>query len=524
LALVIPGWSAHAQVAPSAFRFAEATIDNLQAQMSAGSLTAHELTAAYLERIAQLDKAGPKLNAVIELNPDALAIADQLDAERRAGHVRGPLHGIPIFIKDNIATADRMETTAGSLALVGDKPLRDAHIVTRLRAAGAIILGKTNLSEWANFRGDRSVGGWSGRGGQTHNPYALDRSPSGSSSGSAVAVSANFCVAAIGTETNGSIISPSSICGVVGLKPTLGAVSRNGIIPIAASFDTAGPITRTVRDAALLLAAIAGEDERDAVTRARPGNALSAVTAPWPAHALRGARIGWVRNANQRPNLDSVMAATVQSLREAGAEVIELGEAPFPADTSSAALEVMLYEMKDGVNAYLAALGPTAKMKSLADVMKFNDEHWALEQPLFGQQVFARAEAKGPLSEPAYLAALAQSRRISREEGIDALMDRQRLDAFIAVANGPAGLIAPPESGDPLFGNRGPSGAGAAPAARAGYPSITVPLAEISGLPVGLLFYGPAWSEAKLLGYAAEFESRQQARRPPTFLASAAGR
>ncbi|MEO6246059.1 MAG: amidase family protein [Opitutaceae bacterium] len=427
------------------FPFAEATIDHLQARMASGSLTARELTSAYLARIAAIDKSGPKLNAIIELNPDALALADQLDAERQAGRVRGALHGIPILIKDNIATADKMETTAGSLALVGAKPPRDAFLVTRLRAAGAVILGKTNLSEWANFRGERSISGWSARGGQTLNPYVLDRSPSGSSSGSAVAVAANLCVAAIGTETNGSIISPATACGVVGLKSTVGAVSRSGVIPIAASFDTAGPITRTVRDAALVLAALAGTDPRDNVTQDLPAGFAERLAAPWPAGALRGARI-----------------------------------------------DVMLYEMKAGINAYLAELGPTAPMKTLSDVIKFNDGHWAKEQPLFGQQFFTRAQAKGPLTEPAYLVALEQCRQVSRTDGLDALMEKHRLDALV--------------------------GGGPTLAAMAGYPSVTVPTASPTELPAGLLFSGPAWSEAKLLALAADFEARTHARREPRFV------
>ena len=525
LSLVLGGGLALAAVhaAEPAFPFAEATIDGLQARMAAGTLTAHELTVAYLGRIAQIDQAGPKLNAIIELNPEALAIADRLDVERKAGRVRGPLHGIPILIKDNIATADRMETTAGSLALVGARPPRDAHLVTRLREAGAVILGKTNLSEWANFRGERSVSGWSARGGQTHNPYALDRTPSGSSSGSAVAVAANLCVAAVGTETNGSIISPASICGVVGLKPTVGLVSRSGVIPIAATLDTAGPITRTVRDAALVLAALAGTDARDAATRELPADWPAQLAVAVPAGALKGARLGVVGGFGFRPSLDSVQAAALAALRAAGAEVVELGEFPGLADAGDPRIEVMLYEMKAGIDAYLGELGADAPVKTLADVIKFNDEHWAREQPLFGQQYFARAQAKGPLTEPAYLDARAKGWRIARVEGIDALMATHRLDALVAVANAPAGLIAPPDAGDPVFGRKGPGGGGGStPAAMAGYPSVTVPVAQISGLPIGLLFYGRAWSEAKLLALAADFEAHTHARREPEFLPTAA--
>lgn len=474
------GWSAWLPAAAQPFAFAEATIDDLQARMAAGTLTARELTAAYLARIEDVDKAGPKLNAIIELNPDALAIADRLDAERKMGRVRGPLHGIPVLIKDNIATADKMETTAGSLALVGLKPPRDADLVTRLRAAGAVLLGKTNLSEWANFRGERSVSGWSGRGGQTRNPYVLDRNPSGSSSGSAVAVSANLCVVAIGTETNGSIISPSTVCGVVGFKPTVGLVSRSGVIPIAATFDTAGPIARTVRDA---------------VTRNLPADLPGKLALPLPAGALNGARVGVIRSPSARRDPDAGMAVGLDVLRAAGAEIIDVGELPGPASAGAARIDVMLYEMKAGINAYLAELGPAASMKSMADLIKFNDERWAQEQPLFGQQYFTRAQAKGPLTEPAYLEAREKCWRVARGEGIDALMDTHRLDALV--------------------------GGGAGVAAMAGYPSVIVPFGVGSPLPTGFLFYGRAWSEVKLLALAADFEAHTRARREPKFLPSA---
>lgn len=510
---------AAARAAGPAFPFAEATIDDLQARMAAGTLTARELTAAYIQRIAEIDQAGPTLKAVIELNPDALAIADKLDAERQAGRVRGPLHGIPILLKDNIATADRMETTAGSLALVGAKPLRDAPLVARLREAGAVMLGKANLSEWANFRGERSVSGWSARGGQTRNPYVLDRSPSGSSSGSAVAVAANLCVAAVGTETNGSIVSPASACGVVGLKPTVGVVSRSGVIPIAATYDTAGPMTRTVRDAALVLSALAGKDAQDAATETLPAELSGKLAAPLPARALKGARIGVVRAANSRPHLDEVLATALGELRTAGAEVIEVGEFPGLASTSGPRIDVMLYEMKAGIDAYLAELGPKSRMKTMTDLIKFNDEHWAQEQPLFGQQYFMRAQAKGPLTEPAYLAARAKCWQVARTEGIDALMDRHRLDALLSISNPPAGLISRSAGVDPIFGAKGSGGVvGSSPAAMAGYPCVTVPFAEISGLPIGLLFSGRAWSDARLLALAADFEGRLPARREPKFL------
>jgi amidase len=512
------------RAAEPAFPFAEATIDELQARMNAGTLTSRELTAAYLNRIAQIDKVGPKLNAVLELNPDALTIAETLDAERKAGRVRGPLHGIPVLIKDSIATADRMETTAGSLALVGAKPPRDAHLVMRLREAGAVILGKTNLSEWANFRGERSVNGWSGRGGQTHNPYALDRSPAGSSSGSGAAVSANLCVAAVGTETFGSLIAPSSACGVVGVKPTVGLVSRAGIIPITTTFDTAGPMARTVRDAAIVLGALAGADARDVATQVRPNELPVDFAGALETGALKGARIGVVRAPNYRPNLDGVFETALSTLRAAGAEVIEDGGFPALTGPPAKLLEVMLYELKEGLNAYLAELGPNVRMKTMVDLIKFNDAHWAQEQPLFGQQYFTRAQAKGPLTEQAYLDARATCRRLMRTDGIDAVMDKHHLDALVTVAIGPPNLIAPGGRADPIFGAGAPSGFGFGAAAVAGYPSVTVPAAEIAGLPVGLLFYGRAWSEAKLLALAADFESRTHARREPQFLPTAENR
>ncbi len=503
-------------VSAAEFRFAGATIEDLQRRQAAGEVSARELTAAYLERIAAIDRAGPKLNAVIELNPDALEIAAQLDAERKAGRVRGPLHGIPILIKDNIATADRMETTAGSLALVGRRPAHDAHVVARLRAAGAVLLGKTNLSEWANFRGERSVSGWSGRGGQTLNPHVLDRSPSGSSSGSAAAVAADLCVAAIGTETNGSIVSPASACGIVGLKPTVGRVSRTGIIPIAESFDTAGPMTRTVRDAALVLAAIAGVDEADAATRAGAERAWAVGGPALRAEALRGARIGVLAPAGFWPSVDGVFRQAVAVLRAAGAEVIEVEALPrLPV---SAMLEVFRYEMKHGVNAYLAALpGGEGAVRTLAEVIAFNERHWARELPLFGQQHLVAMQAKGPLTEPAYLQAREECRRASRAEGLDAVLAKHRLLALVAVTRSVAELIAANEVGETFFDGKRPGGGSSTPAAMAGYPSITVPAGAIEGLPVGISFFGAAWSEAELLALAADFEARAGARRVPEF-------
>ena len=491
------------------FPFAEATIDHLQQQMQGGRLTAKELTAAYLRRIAEVDRAGPKLNAVIELNPDALNIAEQLDAERKAGHVRGPLHGIPVLIKDNIATADKMETTAGSLALVVAKPPSDAAIVTQLRAAGAVILGKTNLSEWANFRGDKSISGWSARGGQTHNPYALDRNTSGSSSGSAAAVSANLCVVAIGTETDGSIVSPASVVGLVGVKPTVGLVSRTGIIPISASQDTAGPMTRTVRDAALLLEAITALDARDAATQQRPAGLAVNYSAALKPGALRGARLGVIHGPfGMDPRLEPILAHAVEAMKAAGAEVVDLGEFPDFNKANDPELQVMFYEYKDGLNAYFATLGAGSRVKSLAGLIAFNEAHAAQELPFFGQELLVKAQAKGPLTEQAYLDARAACLKVTRTEGIDALLVKNKLDALVSLTNGPAWLT------DPVNGDAY-TGGSSSPAAVAGYPSVTVPAGEYRGLPVGLSFYGTAWTEAKLLSYAADFEAGTKARRAP---------
>ena len=498
--------------APAAFPYAGATIDGLQSRMAAGKLTARELTAAYLARIAAIDQAGPALHAVIEVNPDALAIATQLDAERKAGRVRGPLHGIPVLIKDNIATLDRMETTAGSLALVGARPMHDAFLVTRLREAGAVILGKTNLSEWANFRGRPAVSGWSGRGGLTRNPYALDRNPSGSSSGSAVAVAADLCVVAVGTETDGSIVSPASVCGIVGVKPTVGLVSRAGIIPLAASQDTAGSMARTVRDAAILLGVLAGVDPHDAATDARAVELPENLTTALAPGALKGARIGVVRGPfGFSAQLDPVLNEVVAQLRAAGAEVVELQALPVVAQLSVPETEVLLYEFKDGVNAWFSSLGANATLRSLADLVAFNEAHHAAELPFFAQEMLVRAQAKGPLTEKAYREARALCVKLARTDGIDATMDANRLDALVALTNGPAAPT------DPVNGDRG-TGSSSSLAAVAGYPSVTVPAAQISGLPVGVSFFGRAWSESELLALAADFEARTHARRAPKFL------
>ncbi len=499
------------------FAFSEATIDDLQARMKAGTLTSHDLTAAYLARIAEVDKAGPKINAVIEINPDALSIADALDAERKAGKVRGPLHGIPVLIKDNIDTADRMQTTAGSLALVGQKVPRDAGVAARLREAGAVILGKTNLSEWANYRGNNSSSGWSGRGGQTKNPFALDRNPSGSSSGSGAAVSANLCVAAIGTETNGSIMSPSSSCGIVGVKPTVGLVSRNGIIPISASQDTAGPMTRTVRDAALVLAAIAGSDGRDDATQKIPATLAAELAAPLKPGALKGARIGVVRGAfGFHSRMDGILNTLVATLRAAGAEVVDPVPVASLAKLGAAPGTVLSYEFKDGLNRYLADPGRATPMKNLADLIAFNEAHRDEEMPYYAQELFTQAQARGPLTDQAYIDARATCVQLTRAEGIDGEMDKDKLDALVMFTRGTATLT------DHINGE-GSSGGSATLAAVAGYPSVTVPAAYVFGLPIGLSFVGRAWTEPKLLALAADFEAHTHVRHEPEFLPTAEG-
>ena len=499
--------AAEPQTAPFPFRFAEATIDDLQAQMAAGQLTAHELTAAYLARIAQIDRASPTLRAVIETNPDALAIADQLDAERRAGKVRGPLHGIPILLKDNIGTADKMETTAGSLALVGARPPRDAFIVTRLRDAGAIILGKTNPSEWAYSLSVHAPNGWSARGGLTRNPYVLDRTPNGSSSGSAVAVSANLCAAAIGTETDGSILLPASMCGAVGLKPTVGLASRRGIIPVSSTQDTPGPLTRTVRDAAIVLAALAGRDPEDSATSAAPE--FSVALAP---RALRGTRIGVAAvPASFFPSLAPVRERAITALRAAGATIVDLPPLAASPELIEAENTVFDFELKAGLEAWFAHLGRKAPIRTLADLISFNRDHRDRELPFFGQEILENAQSRGPLTDPGYHAALATCRRLARTERLDPLFRDERLDAIVAVTCGPAFTV------DTLYGVR-EQAASSTHAAVAGYPSVTVPAAEVHGLPVGVSFIGPAWSDAKLLALAADFEAQTLARRPPQFL------
>ena len=501
-----------AQAAPTAFPLDEATVEQLQQWMRDGRYTSRQLVDLYLTQIDRIDRSGPTLRSVIETNPEARTIADTLDAERKAKGPRGPLHGIPVLIKDNIDTADRMMTTAGSLALEGSTRVRDSFVVERLRAAGAVILGKTNLSEWANIRSTKSSSGWSARGGQTKNPYALDRNPCGSSSGTGAAIAANLAAVGVGTETDGSIVCPSSANALVGIKPTVGLVSRSGIIPISHTQDTAGPMTRTVTDAAVLLSALVGVDLRDAATKASAGKAVDYVKA-LDAGALQGARIGVARKRyfGYSPATDAVIDTALAAMKAAGAVVVDPADIPTAASLDECELEILLYELKADLNAYLRGVGPSARVRSLADVIAFNEREAAREMPFFGQEMFVSAQKKGPLTDPAYKKALATCRTRARTLGIDAVMTRLRLDALVAPTGGPAwptDLL----NGDHFLG------ASSTPAAVAGYPSITVPAGAVYGLPVGLAFIGRAWSESKLVGLAYAFEQVTKHRRPPTFV------
>jgi len=499
--------------------FPEYTITELQEKMAAGELSAVMLVEQYLQRIEALDSQGPKLNSIIERNPDALAIAENLDRERAAGQVRGALHGIPILLKDNINTADRMMTTSGSLALAGNIAGRDAHLVKALRQAGAVILGKTNLSEWANFRSSRSVSGWSSRGGQTRNPYALDRNPCGSSSGSGVAVAANLCAAAVGTETDGSIVCPSQTNGIVGIKPTLGLISRSGVIPIAHSQDTAGPMARTVTDAAILLGAMAtataGLDYLDPETIAISSASYSDYTQFLLSDGLRGAHIGVARNFfGFHPGVDQQMEAALEVMRQAGATLVDPANLVLPPELDANELEVLYYEFKADLNAYLRDYAQSASVHSMQDIIQFNLDHQQRVMPFFGQERMQAAQNHGPLTEDAYRKALQANQELSRERGIDALLIRHRLDAIVAPTGGPAWLI------DPVQGDATNNGGCSTPPAVAGYPHITVPAGLVQGLPVGISFFGTACSEPVLLRLAYAYELASQARRPPRFLPS----
>ena len=492
----------------ASFELEEMSIAQLVGAMAGGQRTSAEITRLYLERVAALDRAGPGLRSLIEINPDALDIAERLDRERGGGSVRGPLHGVPIVVKDNIDTADGMTTTAGSYALEGHIAARDSSVAEKMRAAGAIILAKANLSEWANFRSTRSSSGWSGRGGQCGNAFAIDRNPCGSSSGSAAATSANFCAAAIGTETNGSIICPASLNGIVGLKPTVGLVSRAGIIPIAHTQDAAGPMTRTVADAALLLTVLAGADPRDPMSAPAARFAGTDYTSFLAADGLRGARIGVERSFfGADPTVDALMEEAIGIMASAGATIVD--EALLTTRTRIAlpAGRVLRYEFKAGIAAYLEAAGRPNGMATLADLIAFNAANADREMPYFGQEIFEECVELGGLDSAEYLEAKETARRLSRDEGIDALMEQHQLDAIISPAARHAWKT------DLLNGSVGSAGS-SGPAAIAGYPSITVPNGYVSGLPVGILFFGRAWSEGTLLRLAYAYEQVSRHRRP----------
>jgi amidase len=494
------------------FPLEEATVAQLQDWMASGRYSARQIAELYLRRIDEIDRNGPALRSVIEVNPDALSIADALDAERNAKGPRGLLHGIPILIKDNIDTADRMMTSAGSLALEGSVAAHDAFVVQRLRAAGVVILGKTNLSEWANFRSTHSTSGWSGRGGQVKNPYVLDRNPCGSSSGTGAAVAANLVTIGVGTETDGSIVCPSGANGLVGIKPTLGLVSRSGIIPISHSQDTAGPMARTVADAAALLGAMTGVDAADAASRRSGPYASRDYTNTLDAGALKGARIGVARRQyfGYSDATDRLIDQATADMKSAGAVIVDPANIPTASKLDACENQVLLYEFKADLNAYLAALGPSARVHSLADLIAFNSREREREMPFFGQELFESAQKKGPLTTPAYRTALANCRTLSRAQGIDLVMRQHRLDALVAPTGGPAWTT------DLINGDHF-TGASSTPAAVAGYPSITVPAGDVRGLPVGMSFIGRAWSEPKLIALAYAYEQATKHRRPPAF-------
>ena len=501
------------KLAPApAFELEEVTIAELQDGLKSGKYTARSLTEEYLARIDALDRHGPSVNSVIEVNPDALDIAEKLDRERKEKGSHGPMHGIPILIKDNIDTADRMSTTAGSLALVGAKPREDAFIVQRLRAAGAVILGKTNLSEWANFRSTHSTSGWSGRGGLTKNPYALDRNPCGSSSGSGAAASANFCAAAIGTETDGSIVCPSSSNGLAGIKPTVGLTSRSGIIPISHSQDGAGPMARTVADAAALLGAMTGVDAEDSASANSEGRSLADYTRFLDPGGLRGMRIGVVRkHFGFSDEVDQLLEAAIKVMSQQGATMVDPVVIETHGKFDDSEFLAFQYEFKADLNAYLARLGPGAPVHTLKEIIEFNEKNREKEMPYFGQDILLKAEAKGPLTEKEYLDAVEKNHKLARTEGIDATMDKSKLDALIGPTGGPAWLT------DLITGDHFGGGSSSA-AAVAGYPSISVPAGYIHGLPIGISFFGRAWSEPTLIKIAFAFEQATKHRKPPRFL------
>jgi amidase len=493
------------------FELEEATILDLQGGMSSGKLTSEELLGLYLERIDKLDKQGPAINSMLEVNPDAIAIAKALDQERKQKGSRGILHGIPVVIKGNIDTADRMTTTAGSLALAGSRPPKEAFIVQSIRKAGAIILGKANLSEWANFRSTRSSSGWSSQGGQTKNPYVLNRNPGGSSAGSGAAVSANLCCVSIGTETDGSIMSPSSLCGVVGIKPTVGLVSRSGIIPIAHSQDTAGPMARTVADAAIFLGFITGIDQGDSVTSESKGKAHTDYTTFLDKNGLKGARIGVARKSfGFHEKVDLLMEEALAVMKAQGATIIDPAEIEPEEKYGNAEFKVLLYEFKADLNAYLATLRPNSPMHSIKDIIAFNEEHHKEVMPYFEQEIFLMAEKKGSLTSEEYQKALEKCRRLSRSEGIDKTLEEHKLDAVVVPTDGPA-WVTDLVTGDHYLGGSSQA------AAVSGYPSITVPAGDVFGLPVGISFIGGPYQEGKLIKLAYAYEQATRHRHAPSF-------
>ncbi len=505
-----------AHVAPDIkpFELDEITIAELQDGMKSGRFTAQLLVEKYTERIHEIDKQGPTLNSIIQMNPDAQSIAEAVDQEREAKGSRGPLHGIPVVIKDNIDTADRMMTTAGSLALVGSKPPKDSFVAQRLRSAGAVILGKTNLSEWANIRSSHSTSGWSGRGGLTKNPYALDRNPCGSSSGTGAGVSANLVACGIGTETDGSIVCPSSSNGLAGIKPTVGLISRAGIIPISHSQDSAGPMCRTLRDSAIMLGALTGVDPEDPATTASGGKSQTDYVQFCDPRGLKGARIGVARKYfGFNDAVDALMEHSLDVMKKEGATVIDPADITTLGRFDDSESVVFMYELKADLNAYLARLGPNAPVKSLKEIIEFNDRNRLREMPYFGQDLFLKSEGKGPLTDKEYLDALAKNHQLARTEGIDATMDKYQLDAIVAPTGGPAWLT------DLLNGDH-VAGGSSNSAAVAGYPNINVTAGHIWGLPVGISFFGRAWSEPVLIKLAYSFEQATKARQTPRFIAS----
>jgi amidase len=503
-----PSKSPAADIKP--FELEEITIAELQDGIKSGKFTAKSLVQKYTARIEDMDKR--TVNAVIEMNPDAASIAEDLDREHKAKGPRGPLHGVPILIKDNIATVDRMMTTAGSLALVGSKPPKDSMVAQKLRAAGAVILGKTNLSEWANIRSSHSTSGWSGRGGLTKNPYALDRNPCGSSSGTGAGISANLAAIGIGTETDGSIVCPSSLNGLAGIKPTVGLISRAGIIPISHSQDTAGPMCRTVRDAAILLGVLTGADPEDQATAASAGKSQTNYEQYCDANGLQGARIGVARKYfGFSDAVDALVEHSIDIMRKQGAVIVDPADIPTLGKFDGSEMTVFMYELKADLNAYLAGLGASSPVKTLKDIIEFNDRNREKEMPYFGQDLFLKSEAKGPLTEKEYLDAVAKNRQLARTEGIDAVMDKNKLDALVAPTGGPAWLT------DLITGDHFGGGSSNA-AAVAGYPNINVTAGNIFGLPVGISFFGRAWSEPTLIKIAYSFEQATKARQAPRFL------